>query len=50
VHDERVQVVGQASGRGGEAVLVEPADQGLESLLGVLLADRVVERLPVGPA
>ena len=47
VHDERVQVVGEASGRGGVAALVELLDQGLESLLGVAVADRVVERPPV---
>jgi hypothetical protein len=50
VHDERVEVVGEASGRGGVAGLVELVDEGLESLLCVALVDRVVERLPVGPA
>jgi hypothetical protein len=49
VHDERVQVVGEASGRGGVAALVELADERLESLLGVAGADRVIERPPVGP-
>jgi len=44
VHDQRVQVVGEASGRGGVAALVELVDEGLESLLGVALADRVIER------
>ena len=48
VRDERVQIVGQALRRGGEAALVELIDQGFQSLLGVCLADRVVERLPVG--
>jgi len=47
VHDERVQIVGEASGRGDVAALVEFVDERLESLLGVLLADRLVERLPV---
>jgi hypothetical protein len=48
VHHERVEVVGQASGGGGVAALVELVDERLESLLGVLLVDRVVERPPVG--
>jgi hypothetical protein len=38
VHDERVQVVGQASGGGGVAGLVELVDQDLESLFAVALA------------
>src|SRR5215217_5146768 len=45
--DERVEVVGQASGRGGVAALVELVDERLEALLGVALVDRVIERLPV---
>jgi hypothetical protein len=49
VHDERVQIVGQASGGGGVASLVEIVCQGLQSLLCVALIDRVIERLPVGP-
>jgi hypothetical protein len=49
VHDERVEVVGQASGRRGVAGSVELVDQRLESLLAVMLAGGVVERLPVGP-
>ena len=48
VHDERVQIVGQALRRGGEAALVERVDEGLESLPGVALVDRVIERLLVG--
>ena len=48
VHDERVEVVGEALRRGGEAALVELLDEGLESLFGVLFVDRVVECLPVG--
>jgi hypothetical protein len=40
VHDERVKVVGQASG-GGEAGLVELVDQRLESVFGIAVADRV---------
>ena len=35
VHDERVEVVIQALGRGGEAGLVELSDEGLQSLLAV---------------
>jgi hypothetical protein len=49
VHDERVQVVGQASGGGGVAALVELVDERLKTLLGVGVADRVIERLPVRP-
>ncbi|HYB29250.1 MAG TPA: hypothetical protein VEF89_21735 [Solirubrobacteraceae bacterium] len=48
VHDERVEVVGEALGRGGEAALVELVDERLESLLGVAWVDRVITRLPVG--
>jgi hypothetical protein len=48
VHDERVEVVGQASGRRGVAGAVELVDESLESLLCVALAGGVVERLPVG--
>ena len=47
-HDERVEIVGQALGRGGEAALVELVDERLRSLLCVALVDRVIERLPVG--
>jgi hypothetical protein len=50
VHDERVEVVGEASGCGGVAGLVELVDQRLESLLSVALVGRVVQCLPVGPA
>ena len=50
VHDERVQIVGQALGGGGEAGAVELVDQGLESLLAVSHVGGVVERLPVGAA
>ena len=45
--DECVQIVSQASGCGGEAALVELVDQGLESLFGVALVDRLIERPPV---
>jgi hypothetical protein len=48
VHHERLKVVSQASRRGGESALVELVDQRLESVFGVALADRVVERLPAG--
>jgi hypothetical protein len=47
VHHERVKVVGQAPRGGGVAALVELVDQRPQSLLGVRVADRVVERLPV---
>ena len=47
VYDERVEVIGEAFGRGGVAGLIEFLDQGLESLLAVLLVDRLVKRLPV---
>ena len=50
VHDERVEVVGQASGRGGVAGPVELADERLEPLLCVALAGGLIERLPVGLA
>jgi hypothetical protein len=48
VDDERVEVVGEASRRGGVAALVELVDERLEPLLGVALVDCVIERLPVG--
>jgi hypothetical protein len=48
VHDERVQVLGQALRGGGVAGLLELVDQGLESLLAVALVDGLIERLP-GP-
>jgi hypothetical protein len=48
VDDERVEVVGQALGRGGVAGLVELLDKDLGSLLAVALAAGVIERLPVG--
>ena len=47
VDDERVQIVGEALRRGGEAALVELVDEGLESLFGVALVDRLIERPPV---
>ena len=48
VHDERVEVIGEALRGGGVAGLVELLDQGLQSLLAVALARRLIERLPVG--
>ena len=48
VHDERVEIVRQALGRGGEAALVELVDERLESFLAVAFVDRVIQRLPVG--
>ena len=36
VHDERVEVVGEAAGGGGESFLVELVDERLEALFGVL--------------
>jgi hypothetical protein len=50
MHDERVEVVGDTSRRGGVAGWIEVADQRLESLPSVALADGVVEGLPVGLA
>ena len=48
MYDERVEIVGQAFGCGGEAAFVEPVDESLEALLGVAFVDRVIQRLPVG--
>ena len=48
MHDERVEVVGQAPGGGGEPFLVELVDQRLQALFGVVFADRLIEGLPVG--
>jgi hypothetical protein len=48
VHHQRVEVVGQAPGRGGESLGVELACERLEALLGVVFADRDVQGLPVG--
>ena len=48
VHHERVQIVGQTLRGGGVAGPIELACQGLESLLAVAFAGRVVECLPVG--
>jgi hypothetical protein len=50
VHDERVEVVGEAFGGGGVADRLELVDQGLESLLSIPRAGGVVERLPVALA
>jgi hypothetical protein len=36
VHHERVQIVGEAAGGGGEPALVELVDQGLQAMFGVL--------------
>ena len=48
--DERVQVVGQASGGGGVARIVEFVDERSEAPLCVALVGGVIERLPVGLA
>ena len=48
VHHQGVEVIGEAAGGGGEPALVEVVDQRLQPLLGVGLADRLIERLPVG--
>jgi len=50
VHDERVEVVGEAFGGGGVAGAVELVDERPQSLLAVAFAGGVVERLPVGAA
>ena len=50
VDDERVEVVGETTGGGGVAGLVELVEQRLQSLPCVTLVGRLVERLPVGPA
>ena len=50
MNDERVEVVGEASGGGGVAGLVELVDERPESLLCVALAGGVIEGLPVGVA
>ena len=50
VHDERVEVVGEAFGGGGVAGAVELVDERSEALLAVALVGGVVERLPVGGA
>ena len=47
VHDERVEVLSEAFGRGGVAALVELVDERSELLLGVALVERFVERPPV---
>jgi hypothetical protein len=48
VHDERVEVVGEAFGGGGVAGSVELVDERPEALLSLALASGVIERLPVG--
>jgi hypothetical protein len=50
VHDERVEVVGEAAGGSAVAGRVEPVDERLESSLGVALVGGVIECLPVGLA
>jgi hypothetical protein len=50
VHDERVEVVGEASRGRGVAGPVELVDERLEALLSVALVGGVIERLPVGAA
>jgi hypothetical protein len=42
VHDERVEIVEQTLGRGGEPFLLELVDQRLEALFGVVGVDRVI--------
>ena len=46
----RVEVIGQATGRGGAAGLVELGDPGLEALLAVALVGGLVQRLRFGLA
>ena len=36
MHDERVEVVGEAAGGGGEAAVVQVVDERLEALFGVV--------------
>jgi hypothetical protein len=48
VHDQRVQIVGEAFGGGGVAGTFELVCQGLESLLSVAFVGGVIECLPVG--
>ena len=50
VHDERVEVVGQALGGGGVAGPIELVDERPEALLAVAFVGGVIERLPVGEA
>ena len=45
VHDERVEVVGQAAGGGGVALLVEVVHERLEAAFGVRFVDRLNPRL-----
>ena len=44
VHDERVEVVGEAAGGDVVAGVLELSDEGLEAELAVLDAGRLVER------
>ena len=48
MHDERVEIIVQALRSSGVAGLLELVDEGLESLLSVVLVDGLIERLPVG--
>ena len=48
MHHERVEVVGEAAGTGREPFAVKLVDERLEAAFGVLLADRLIQRLPVG--
>jgi hypothetical protein len=50
VHDERIEVVGQAAGGGFLAGVLELAHEDLEAELAVLDAGRLVECLSVGEA
>ena len=47
MHDERVEIIGQASGGGLIAGLVELADQRFQALLAVADAGRLIEYVPV---
>jgi hypothetical protein len=50
VHDERVEIIGEAAGGGGVVGLLELVDEQLEPLLCVPLVCGFVECLPVAPA
>ena len=50
VHDQGVEVVGQAAGGRLVAAVLQVVDQDLEAELAVFDAGRLVERVPVGEA